>query len=188
MADNFHTNQEGVKIVRYADVPKFTRRGNWEVDVPFTHIERSLASFQEDMGLDLDPDFQRGHVWTREQQTRWVEFLMRGGESNTIIYFNCPCWNHEAPPSPVQIVDGKQRLEAVRAFMRGEVPAFGSYVHEWDVLRSTELRLKFNVNDLKTRAQVLTWYLDLNSGGTPHSAEEIQKVRQMLQEEINKEE
>ena len=30
-----------------------------------------------------------------------------------------------------------------------------------------------NVNDFKTKKEVLQWYVQMNAGGTPHSAEEI---------------
>jgi hypothetical protein len=42
--------------------------------------------------------------------------------------------------------------------------------------------LKFNINDLKTKAEVLQWYLDFNTGGTVHSDEEITRVRKMLED------
>ena len=39
-----------------------------------------------------------------------------------------------------------------------------------------------NVNDLKTEKEVLQWYVDMNSGGTPHSNEEIERVKKMIRE------
>ena len=38
-----------------------------------------------------------------------------------------------------------------------------------------------NLNDLKSQREVLQWYIDLNSGGTPHSSEEIQRVKQLME-------
>ena len=40
----------------------------------------------------------------------------------------------------------------------------------------------FNVNNLKTRADVLRWYLEMNTGGTPHSKEEIKRVEELYEE------
>lgn len=39
-----------------------------------------------------------------------------------------------------------------------------------------------SVNDLKTEKEVLQWYVDMNSGGTPHTNEEIERVKKMIQE------
>jgi hypothetical protein len=41
--------------------------------------------------------------------------------------------------------------------------------------------MKINVNSLLTKADVLRWYIQFNAGGTPHTAEEIEKVKALLQ-------
>jgi len=38
----------------------------------------------------------------------------------------------------------------------------------------------------KTRAEVLTWYLQINAGGVVHSDEEIERVKELLKEEESK--
>ena len=40
----------------------------------------------------------------------------------------------------------------------------------------------FNVNDLKTKKEVLQWYIQMNAGGTPHSAEEIERVKKLMED------
>ena len=37
-----------------------------------------------------------------------------------------------------------------------------------------------NVNDLKFEKEVLQWYIDMNAGGTPHTAEEIFRVKKLI--------
>lgn len=39
-----------------------------------------------------------------------------------------------------------------------------------------------NINDLKTKKEVLQWYIQMNSGGTPHSPEEITRVEKLMEE------
>jgi len=48
-------------------------------------------------------------------------------------------------------------------------------------LRSSDANLKMNINGLQTRKELLTWYLDLNDGGTVHTKEELDKVKEMLE-------
>jgi hypothetical protein len=43
--------------------------------------------------------------------------------------------------------------------------------------------IKLNINDLKTKKEVLQWYLDFNTGGTVHTEEEIVKVKKLLEQE-----
>lgn len=173
---------------RFRDIPQFTQHTGYAVDVSWSSIERQLQSMDDPKGvLDLDPDFQRAHVWDEIKRIRYVEYVLRGGHTSNNLYFNCASWNAGGSArgvkweDKVELVDGKQRLEAVRAFMRDEIRAFGSLRSEYsdspDLIRS---RFRFNINDLKTRAQVLQWYLDLNDGGVVHTSDELEKVRVLL--------
>lgn len=80
-------------------------------------------------------------------------------------------------------VDGLQRLTAIRKFVDGKIPLFGSYFNEFeDAMSLVKDCIKVNINDLKTEKEVLQWYVDMNSGGTPHTNEEIERVERMIQE------
>ena len=60
---------------------------------------------------------------------------------------------------------------------------FGSYFKEYtDSPRIVMDTIRVNINDLKTRREVLQWYIDMNAGGTPHSKEEIDRVRGLLEQ------
>jgi hypothetical protein len=41
-------------------------------------------------------------------------------------------------------------------------------------------RFSWNIAGLKTRKEVLEWYLNFNSGGSVHTEQELQKVRDLL--------
>ena len=132
----------------------------------------------------MNPDFQRAHVWSSTQQTAYVEYILKGGASGKDIYFN----NYDYTDSTAQsvVVDGKQRLTAVREFMAGRLPIFdGHFVSDFDdsVFRIHVARFHFIVNNLPTKALVLQWYLELNTGGVLHTSEELDRVREMLRKE-----
>lgn len=38
------------------------------------------------------------------------------------------------------------------------------------------------INDLQYEKDVLQWYIEMNEGGTPHTKEEIQRVKDLLSE------
>lgn len=174
------------KITRFHDIPQFTSDGNYQVNYPLTSLVQFIEEEIETMGLVLNPDFQRGHVWTEEQQIAWLEYHLRGGKSGNTIYLNHPYWHAvgEAPEGAYAdyvCVDGLQRITAARRFIHGEIKVFGSYFHEFeDSIRRVNNTLLLNVNDLKTKKDVMQWYIDMNAGGTPHTDEEIEKVRQMI--------
>jgi hypothetical protein len=174
----------------FSNIPQFTDWGSYRVDVDWNYLESHIQGYEEDIGLDLDPDYQRGHVWTEVQQVAYVEFILRGGHSGRDLLFNCSGWNTHRPGT-CELVDGKQRLTAARKFMRNVLPIFhdGTLLGNSKPLRFRDFggrmrifqgTFKWHVNDLATRADVLRWYLEINSGGTPHTAAELAKVRAML--------
>jgi hypothetical protein len=172
--------------MKFKDIPQFPA-SRWSVDVPWTHLDSSLETLAGGGELRLDPDYQRAHVWTPEQQISYVEFQLMGGELSRTIIFNAPYWRkYGVPPEEtyVELLDGKQRLEAVRAFLRGDIKIFGARYDEFeDKLPTMDYRFRFSLCCLDSREEVLRLYLKLNAGGTPHSQQELVRVRALLEEE-----
>lgn len=169
---------------KISDIKKFTRIGNYQVNVGWDGLKDNLERYQQDHGLELCPDFQRGHVWSREQQIAYVEYKLRGGAGTDTIYLNCVGWMNEFE-GPFVLVDGLQRITAALAFLDNEIPAFGhklkQYEDGWRLLHTVDFI--FNINNLKTRAEVLQWYIEMNGGGVVHSKEELDRVRSLLEKE-----
>jgi hypothetical protein len=177
-----------VKITSFRKVPQFTRSGSYEVDYDPRGLVRWVGELQQEQGLDIDPDFQRAHCWTERQQVAYVEFFLKGGMTARVIYLNYPSWHTGAstPYNDFVLVDGKQRLEAFRRFVGDEIKVFGSKFSEFtDSIRLTNT-MRVNVNNLQTKAEVLQWYLDFNSGGVIHTDEELERVRTLLAEETGR--
>ncbi len=170
-------------------------KARYTVDVGFGYVEKWLADLDRDYGrgsaggLELDPDYQRGHVWLPEQRSRFMEYLLRGGSANLQLQWNHPLWNEQNVvtdlPHQMQLVDGKQRLETIRRFMRGEVLAFGLPVTSFigtsfDPNRLGTFRISMNVHSITLRAELLKFYLALNEGGVVHTADELARVHKLL--------
>ena len=176
-----------MKYTRFQDIPKFIDRGSYAVDYPMEGLVKWLAREEDEQGLQLNPDFQRGHVWTETQQRAYIEFLLHGGNSGRDFYFNCPSWHNSVPEGSYDdyvCVDGLQRITAIRKFVNNELKVFGSYFLEYtDKLRITQNTLRVNINDLKSKKEVLRWYIEMNAGGTPHSKAEIKRIQDMMEAE-----
>ncbi len=176
--------------MRFHDIPQFTKSASYAADISWLYLEKWYGDQVEETNFDVNPDFQRGYVWVPLQKTRYVEFILRGGTTGRDIFTNCPCWGRRLPKNNEYVlVDGKQRLEAVLGFLRNEVPIFGGhfrkdFTDEPNILTAS---FRWHVNDLKTRSEVLQWYLDLNSGGTVHSEEEFARVRKLLERALENE-
>lgn len=171
--------------MKFEDIPQFPHAA-YKVNVPWNHIDKHLAVLGGgEGGLDLDPDFQRAHVWSEKQQREYIEYMLMGGEVSKTIIFNCPGWMSGEREKTVQLVDGKQRLEAVRKFMRGNLMVFGQRVDQFGRFPAMKYDLQFAVCALETREEILRFYLNINAGGTPHTKRELDRVRLMLDEEIS---
>ena len=170
-----------MKIRRLGDIPQFPRAG-YEVSVPWASMQNHVSSV--DFPFIMEPDYQRGHVWNDEQRSAFIEYGLMGGESSMVITTNCPGWMGDWR-GPYELVDGLQRVTAVLKFLKNEVKAFGLLLSEFeDKLRPTTCpTFRWRVMNLPTRAEVLNLYLLMNSGGVVHSAEEIARVRSLLEEE-----
>jgi hypothetical protein len=176
--------------MKFEDIPQFTCDGNYVVNVSWRYLEEQLNHYKKEFNLQLDPDFQRPHVWTLKKQERYIEFILRGGKSSRDIYFNQPYWmrwkRDDDLKNPLVLVDGKQRLNAAKLFLNNKIKAFGCYYKEFEDSLHPTVDFIFHVNSLPTRKEVLQWYLDLNSGGVVHTEEELNHVRKLLSKEINR--
>jgi len=108
------------------------------------------------------------------------------------ILFNCPSWNHTDDAGPgnipkfsMQCIDGLQRLTAILAFMRGEVPIFGGQNITTLVgtpFDARRYRISLAVYEFQWRDELLAFYLDLNIGGTVHTSSEIERVTALMEQ------
>lgn len=83
-------------------------------------VERVLELRRNNL-LDVDPEYQRGHVWTRVQQQFFVDSILRGYHV-PLFYFHVQKGKQVGSLQTgdrLFIVDGQQRLQALWAFAEG---------------------------------------------------------------------
>jgi len=173
------------KIIRANNIPELIPTGNYWINSHLEFLKDTIDRYVKEYGLNLNPDFQRHHVWTMEQRIRYVEFTLQGGKSSP-IYFNHENWMGSGEGEMV-VVDGKQRLTSLLMFLNNEfqvlkeldTEGFGFYAREFDFIPNDIIIV---INDLPTREKVLQWYLQINKGNVAHTIEEIEKVEDMLRE------
>lgn len=174
---------------RLAAIIRPLSTAKYECDCDWVRIDQFFSRWGEDYGgFEDNPDFQRGHVWTPEQQLHYVENCLRGVVSTAgfVIQVNCPNWEDDRPsdnPRGFQIIDGLQRLTAVRAFLTGDIRPFDMTVDDFQYSSfaiKTKFRFRVAVHTFTTRKDLLSHYLALNTGGTPHSTSEIERVKKLL--------
>ncbi len=151
---------------------------HYAVDIPWDSLFDNIMRYRNSYHLDLDPEFQRGHIWTEVQQIKYVEFILSGGQSGRDIYFNCPEWGSGIDNQMI-LVDGKQRLAAAQQFLNDNIPAFGYFYSDFDDRLPFDVSFKFHVNKVSDYDELLEWYISLNSG-VAHTDEELERVRGLI--------
>ena len=157
-----------------------------EFQVSINRVVGYIDGIAEEDHMDLDPEFQRSHVWTEAQQVAYMEWALSEGPGARTLYFNNPCYSGYRDPKnfergTLSLVDGKQRLEAIRAFFDGRIRLLDGTVGHEDILRASynRIRITIKIAELETYDEVLDWYLRLNAGGTPHTQDELERVRKL---------
>lgn len=166
----------------YEDIKRMTAAPQYRINLSWGFLEDHFKRWEEYYNLEYDPDFQRGHVWTEEQQKKYVEYCLRGGYYGRDLMFNSFRFT-SGERHPMVLVDGLQRLTAIRKFIKNELRVFNSFtLEELDKPEVILLKEDFiiNVHSLPGKQAVYKWYLELNQEGTPHTHEELLRVEKLM--------
>ena len=147
----------------------------------------STSSAIKQFNINLNPDYQRDHVWTLYQKEAFVGHILEGGETLPVVINK----GDEYKNFISEVIDGKQRIQACLDWENGDIYGKtnkGVLIHMTD-LDEVGTRMVDNMIGLKyamvklCRIEILELYLKLNSGGTLHKQFEIDKVKELLLEE-----
>jgi len=159
-----------------------TPRCVYGVDIPFDYLPDSLERFE----VDLDPAYQRDHVWTVEQQEAFAGAFLENSRALPSLILN---FVNGQDRRPTEVVDGKQRITALLAFRNGEIIAKCPCGMNFciDEIRQNEAAMRevgmFSMHwDFVAlpQKQVMRYYLRLNAGGTIHTKAELDRVRDLI--------
>lgn len=151
-------------------------------------VVRRFCETPEDP-VNMNPDYQRGSVWTDDQCAKFLGFIAEGGTAPPIFVQRYPGYG-----KPDELLDGLQRISAVLRFYRNEVPletTDGERMYLRDFTPEDQKILCGNAGPCLTikyvkyekRADILRFYIRLNRGGTVHSDAEIDRVKALLSAE-----
>lgn len=139
--------------------------------------------------INMDPDYQRGHVWIDRQASLFLGHVLDGGDIPKIYLQRYDSQANVGPGEdylrmPMEIIDGKQRLQAIARWMRDEIPALCHdstviWYRDTSIPERRSLMLRLYYVDLP-RAARLRFYLRLNRGGSVHTDGEIARVEALL--------
>ena len=165
--------------IKFSDLPQVTPCPPYRVNVPWRDLEHYMDSGPSK--LNLEPDYQRGHVWTEDQSRRYVEWVLSGGMSGRDIFCNHPGWMRNWK-GLYEVVDGKQRITAALNFKNNKLTVFGGrLLSDFEGSIPWDVSFNWHVNNFKDRRDILKWYIEMNEGLTAHTQDELDRVRRILQ-------
>jgi hypothetical protein len=129
------------------------------------------------MGWILPP-FQRPLVWSTAQKTRFIESAWLGFHLGTYIVNDADRFdgrNGRPHFTDRWLIDGQQRLNAIRGYIHDEFPVFGyrwSEITELDRRRFRSIVFACGRVQLNDEAKLRDLYDRLNFGGTAHTEDQ----------------
>ena len=133
-----------------------------------------------------NPDYQRDYVWQQSDKDSLIESCFKGREIGKFVFVRYPY-----PDNFTEVLDGKQRINALFEFCTSKFPYKGAFWHELSVRDRYEFEgIMIQKVTLESqhfsRVDLLEIFLDVNAGGVPQSEEHLNKVRAMLDAERKK--
>lgn len=165
-------------------------------DIFFNYSQRDMYSLISAMsnkhGIDLDPEYQRGNVWTQEQKVDLIDSIFKNIDIGKFTIIKRP-WGDD-PTTPLtpklyEMLDGKQRLTAIWEFYCGRFQYKGKYfyeLHPRDRSHFKNYSISYAETQPLTNEQKYRYFLKLNTTGTPISQEHLDRVYKMWLEEKEK--
>jgi Protein of unknown function DUF262 len=170
------------------DTIKDTHFGRPRIFTQYSQTDlRSLIHTSYYRGFMDSPEYQREYVWTLADKQRLVRSLLERADIGKFLLLE-----HPYPENRLEVIDGKQRLAAIKDFVEGRYPYEGYTWFQfsqndkftfWDNMIQTATMQ----SDKVKKSDILWQFLSLNRGGVPQTEEHISKVKRLYEEAIEKE-
>jgi hypothetical protein len=131
-------------------------------------------------GTDANPDYQRGYVWSEEDEVRLIDSLFQGRDIGKFVFVKYP-W----PRNDDEVLDGKQRLNTLVRFITNQFKYKGLYWNQIGKFDRDQFEnrivqyVEIDGKDL-TEADKLEIFLSVNAAGVPQSEDHLTAVRAKL--------
>ncbi|MCK9371225.1 DUF262 domain-containing protein, partial [Candidatus Dojkabacteria bacterium] len=131
-------------------------------------------------GTNSNPTYQRGYVWTEEDEVRLIDSVFNGSDIGKFIFLTYP-W----PIEDDDVLDGKQRLNTLVRFTTSQFQYNGLYWHQLSKVDRYKFEgrlVQYVEIDAKnfTEADKLRLFLQVNAAGVPQDESHLSAIRQQL--------
>jgi hypothetical protein len=166
-----------------SNTPKFS---DYEYRRPtFMNTSITTLMFYYRNGMNMNPDYQRDYVWEIEDKRKLIGSMLAQIDIGKFTIVKRPHSQWKNDDIFCEIIDGKQRLQAIVDFIEGRFDYKGilfRYMHPQDrhYIEDCPILLA-ELPEETTEKQKLEHFLRVNTTGKVVSEEHLNKVRKLLE-------
>jgi len=200
---NFHRNTSykihyevwfnlGVYRENWDDTPVFKEND----DIIFNYQQRDmrylLSLMCREYGIDLEPEYQRGLVWNKDQKLSLIDSIYKNIDIGKFTIIKRPWGNDPTKPKTpklYEMLDGKQRITALWEFYTCQFKYNGKYFFELthsDRSHFKNFKISYAECEPLTNEQKYRYFLKLNTTGVAIDKKHIESVNKLLIKEKEK--
>jgi hypothetical protein len=132
-------------------------------------------------GVEMDPDYQRGLVWTLKDKQELIESIFQDVDIGKFVFAHLP-FKSKSPT--YEIIDGKQRLNALIEYYEGRFEWRGKLyrdLYPGDQSHIDTYPISYaELSERSTRAEILDCFIRLNTSGKPQDPKHLEAVKALL--------
>ncbi len=154
-------------------------------DLRLSYSQRDLSGLLSNMytfGVDMNPSYQRGYVWSQEDKHLLIDSIFKNMDIGKFVFVHLP-FKSQSPS--YEILDGKQRLNAISEFYLNEFSYSGYFFHDLAKHEQYHFQHYFisyaEIRDISEQ-QKLRYFLTLNRSGKVMDQKHLSKIENMLSE------
>jgi hypothetical protein len=143
----------------------------------------SVLNYYYDFGIDMNPIYQRGNVWTMEDKVSLINSIFNNIDIGKMVIVNLPF--KTGKNFSYEVLDGKQRINAIMEYYENRYAYKGKTfyeLHPRDQGHFTFYRVSLaRTENPMTDEQKYKYFLKLNVGGRAQDPAHLEYVKKLYE-------
>jgi len=141
-------------------------------------IEGLLFMLEEKNKIDLNPPYQREHVWDLDDKVSLIKSIFDGNDIGMLAIVT----NDTMDEYYYTVLDGKQRITAIIEYVMDLYAVDGVYYSNLNrndrrLFRNTRMNIGYVDSTEMTEEKIIKYFLKLNSSGRVMDKSHIEKIK-----------
>lgn len=153
-------------------------------DLRLSYSQRDLSGLLGNMysfGTDMNPSYQRGYVWNQDDKQLLIDSIFKNMDIGKFVFVHLP-FKSQSPS--YEILDGKQRLNAISEFYLNKLSYCGYFYNDMSKREQYHFQhymISYDELDNVSEQQKIRYFLTLNRAGKVMDEKHLSKIEKMLE-------